>query len=405
MAVAICGLSGLFITFLIGAYYGPAALGSFNIVYAFYIILSQVAAFGVHHSVLKHIAEFADDQNLRRIVFSSGLAATLPLALLVALCLFGLRWPIAGLMQSPSVAQGLTWASLGLFFFALNKVLLAALNALSRLKEYAIFMAMRFLFMIGALLLLICFGQPAANLAILLPAAEITLFSLLFLALLKELEKAKRSIMLDWIQRHVSFGFRGFGGNLLLDLNTRVDVLCLGLFVSDRIVGIYSMAAILAEAIYQLPLVLRTVFNPRVIQMIAKRTYEPLQALIRKTRLMVWTGMGFVALASVVIYPYVIPWISGRPEYADGTVFFVVIMVGMVIASGYVPFGLLLVNAGYPGCQTGMIVLLMVINAGGNMLLIPFLGSLGAAIATAVTHIFSLILLKYFSVKCLQLKI
>ena len=402
-SVAICGTAGLLLTIIIGAYYGPAALGAFNIIYAFYIILSQVAAFGVHHSVLKHVAEFADDQNLRRIVFSSGLAATVPLALLVSFCLWGLRWPIAELMKSTAVAQGLVWAALGLFFFALNKVLLAALNALTRLKEYAAYMSLRFVFMIGALLLLIALGQPAGNLALLLPAAEIVLFILLFMALLKELQNANQTIIYGWIWRHLSFGFRGFGGNLLLDLNTRVDVLCLGFFVSDRIVGIYSMAAILAEAIYQLPLVLRTVFNPRVIQMLAAKAYDPLQALMRKTRLWVWTGMSITALASVILYPHVIPLISGHQEYAEGTVVFGVIMVGIVVASGYVPFGMLLANAGLPGRQTGMIVMLLLINVVGNLLLIPYLGSLGAALTTAVAHISSFCLLRYFSKRYLSL--
>lgn len=59
-----CGLSGLLSTLLIGACYGPAALGAFNIVYAFYIILSQVAAFGVHHSVLKHKDNFQNGEQI-----------------------------------------------------------------------------------------------------------------------------------------------------------------------------------------------------------------------------------------------------------------------------------------------------------------------------------------------------
>jgi O-antigen/teichoic acid export membrane protein len=402
-SVFICGLSGLFVTFIIGSYYGPATLGAFNIVYAFYIILSQVAAFGVHHSVLKHVAEFAEDKAVRRVAFSTGLAATVPLALIVSLCLWGLRWPIAGLMQSPSVAQGLAWAALGLFFFALNKVLLAALNALSRLKEYAVYMSLRFVFMIGSLLLLMAFSQPAEKIAMLLPAAEIALFVLLMLALLNELRKTRSFINREWVHRHVGFGIRGFGGNLLMDLNTRVDVLCLGLFVNDRIVGIYSMAAILAEAIYQLPLVLRTVYNTRVIQMLATGAYGALQVLIGKTRVMVWAGMGLAGLVGVITYPHIIPLISGRPEYSEGTIIFGVIMAGMVFASGYVPFGMLLANAGRPGLQTVKVFLLIVINITGNFLLIPFLGSLGAALATAGTHIFSVILLKYYCKRFLQL--
>ena len=191
----------------------------------------------------------------------------------------------------------------------------------------------------------------------------------------------------------------------MLDLNTRVDVICLGLFVSDRTVGIYSMAAILAEAAYQLPLVLRTVFNPRVIQMLAARAYRPLQDLICKTRKLLWGGMALAALTGTALYPLAIPLLTGKPEYAQGVLYFGIIMAGMVIASGYVPFGLILINAGRPGLQTFMVVLLLLLNAGSNLLLIPILGSFGAALATAATHVFSLVLVKYFSWKYLELKI
>jgi O-antigen/teichoic acid export membrane protein len=308
-------------------------------------------------------------------------------------------------MNSPAVAQGLTWAAVGLFFFALNKVMLAALNALSRLKEYALYMALRYVFMIGMLLVLIGLGQGGDKVVLVLPVAEGILFCLLFVALFRELAWPGLTPMRQWMGTHLDFGLRGVGGNLMLDLNTRVDVLCLGLFVSERVVGIYSMAAILAEAAYQLPLVLRTVYNPQVIQMLARRAYEPLQILIRQTRLLIWIGMVLAGTVGFFLYPHVIPWISGKPEYAEGAVLFGVIMFGMVYASGYVPFGMLLLNAGHPGCQTGMIVFLLLCNVCGNFLLIPFLGSLGAAMATATTHVFSVVLLRYFSCKFLELRI
>ncbi len=76
-SVVISGCAGLLLILIIGTHYGPTALGAFNIVFAIYIILSQVAAFGVHHSVLKHMAEFAHDVMLRRSIFSSGLISTI----------------------------------------------------------------------------------------------------------------------------------------------------------------------------------------------------------------------------------------------------------------------------------------------------------------------------------------
>ncbi len=111
-SVVVCGSTGLFLTILIGAQYGPAVLGAFNIVFAIYIILSQVAAFGVHHSVLKHMAEFAHDAILRRLIFSCGLIVTVPLALAVSL---GLLDPARTHCKRDGQSRCSTGLNLGLY--------------------------------------------------------------------------------------------------------------------------------------------------------------------------------------------------------------------------------------------------------------------------------------------------
>jgi O-antigen/teichoic acid export membrane protein len=60
---------------------------------------------------------------------------------------------------------------------------------------------------------------------------------------------------------------KSFFSNVLLQMNTRIDVLVLGLFWSDHIVGIYSFAATLAEGVYQLLVVLRTNYNPMLVRL------------------------------------------------------------------------------------------------------------------------------------------
>jgi O-antigen/teichoic acid export membrane protein len=52
-----------------------------------------------------------------------------------------------------------------------------------------------------------------------------------------------------------------------------------------------------------------------------------------------------------------------------------------------------------------MIVFLLLCDDCDSFLLIPFLGSLGTALATATTHVFSMILLRHFSWKYMELRI
>jgi Na+-driven multidrug efflux pump len=61
-----------------------------------------------------------------------------------------------------------------------------------------------------------------------------------------------------------------------------------------------------------------------------------------------------------------------------------VLLLGMVVYAFFVPFDQLLLQSGFPGRQSALMALYVATNVGLNLLLIPPLGLLGAAIATAV---------------------
>ena len=61
-SLAVQGISLIVWTILVGKYRGQDALGVFSLVYAVYIVLSQVAVGGVHASVLRHVSFHQDDR-------------------------------------------------------------------------------------------------------------------------------------------------------------------------------------------------------------------------------------------------------------------------------------------------------------------------------------------------------
>ncbi len=408
LAVGLAGISALLLFLLIGTYYGPTALGSFNKVFAVYMILSQVAAFGVHISVLKHLAEALDDTAKSGLILTGAFAALLPISFGVSL-LLALAAPITALaMHSPDMEQGLYWAACGLFFFAWNKTLLAAQNALMRLRAYAVYNCLRYVLLLAGLGLHMALRLYPSSIALIFLFAEGLLCLLLLVSLRKEIRLRALSLteVVSEARKHLWFGLRGFSGQLMLDINARVDVLCLGFFsVDDRTIGIYSMAAILAEAAYQLPMVLRTVYAPKVILMLAGRRHAELTAFVRHIRLRLWLLMGAAALFGTLLYPHILPLLTGRPEYAEGTGYFGVMLAGVAVAAGYGPFSLLLSYGGCPGRQSQMLLFLVLQNFLGNLLLLPFLGPTGAAVSTALAYLTSVALLKMYSRNFLALRI
>ncbi len=406
LAVLVAGVSGILLILIIGRRYGPAALGMFNKVFALYLILSQVAALGVHLSVLKHVTEARTDLKRQKEEITGGLLAVLPSALGVPALLAFAAPAAARLMNSPGMEQGLYAAAGGLFFFSWAKILLAAQNALMRLRAYALYNCLRYVLLVSGVFLHMLLKLDPRLLGLIFPFAEGSLCLLLLVSLGGNPGFGGSFARLaQTAKKHLSFGFRGFGGNLMLDINTRVAVLCLGVFTDDRSVGIYSMAAILAEAAYQMPIVLRTAYNPKIVLLLLEKRHEALLRLVRRLRLRLWLFMGFCAVLGVALYPRLLPLLTGRPEYAEGTAWFAVMMAGVTVASGYAPFGLLLVNGGLPGRQTQMILFVLLLNLAGNLALVPFLGPLGAALSTSLTQVASLVLLKAYARKHMGLGI
>jgi O-antigen/teichoic acid export membrane protein len=69
-------------------------------------------------------------------------------------------------------------------------------------------------------------------------------------------------------------------------------------------------------------------------------------------------------------------------------------MLGIVLASGYIPFGQTLLMGGRPGWHTGLMAATVASNVIGNSILIPIYGLNGAAAATAIATVLSVFVLK-----------
>ena len=174
-SVGLLSVTGIVLNSVIATVYGAAVLGIFNQVLAIYVLGSQLATFGIHFSVLKHVAEFHDDENAVAQCVASSLAAVAACAAITVVLFFGMfRYsPIQPF--SREVAVGVFYMLPALWFFAINKTLLNALNGRQANKLYASFVSLRYLlvlmFFVGAVLLKL----PGEQLSIVLSLSEAAL--------------------------------------------------------------------------------------------------------------------------------------------------------------------------------------------------------------------------------------
>jgi O-antigen/teichoic acid export membrane protein len=161
------------------------------------------------------------------------------------------------------------------------------------------------------------------------------------------------------------------------------DVLLLGLLASRAEVGQYKVAFSLA-AVCQLPLgALATAYNPEIARGLARRDGVEVQALVGAALRGMVLGVAPLA-ALLVIFAGPLLALFGEPYRAGIEPLWV--LVGAQIASALaVPLLRLIPMSGRFGLNVAEHAVAVVLNAVLNVLLVPRLGALGAAVALAIT--------------------
>ena len=393
-SLAILAVSGIVMNLLIARFHGSDALGMFNQVFACYIVLSQFAVGGLQFSVLKHVSHHQDDPEQCAEFVSAACVLIGVLAVTIAGLTF---WgaPLVGqILQSPGVALGLRLIAPGLVLFALNKALLMALNGMRHMRAFAIFQALRYLFLILTISVLTLLKYPAHALAFAFTVSEFLLFCGLFAYVnLRLFHLSVSRKLCGRFAPHLSFGMRGVMSGVLSEINTRVDILLLGYFLPDSAVGMYSFSAMWAEGVAQLSLVLRQNIDPILGRHFAQGTTEQIPVIAKKVRMVFYPMMAAIGAIAMAGYPLMLELLTTDPNFREGWGIFGILLAGIVINAGYRPFQGIFLQGGRPGAHTIFVTVLVFANIVLNLLLIPSLGIWGSAIATSSVCIFEGMLL------------
>jgi O-antigen/teichoic acid export membrane protein len=382
--VVVLGVVGLGMNFAIGRWWGTSALGVFNQVTTSYFVLASIGAIGINLSVLRAIAQQPDDRPRVAAIVAGAIVPATILAGAVTVLLLVSRGALGRWLDSDAVTEGIVYAAPGLACFVVNKTLLAVVNGLGRMRAFAMYTTLRY-GMIGVSLVLAgALELDAVQLPIIWTITEATLLVALVVEMLATVKFSAAAGWRPWVIEHLRFGIRGAGATMLFEINSRLDIWLLGAAMSDTDVGIYSMAASLAEGASQIPNALQVNVNPTIAAALATDRTGDVEQLVRKTRR--WFVPAMVALCGVaaLLFPIVIPWITDRPELAEGAVPFALLVGGLAVTSAWLPFNQVLLMGGKPGWHTVYVLLSVATNVVLNVLLIPHLGLTGAGLATAL---------------------
>lgn len=405
-SLVILALGGVLVNLLIVSIRGPQALGIFNQVYSVYIVLSQIGVFGIHFSILKSVSYVSKD---RSAYSNTVLIALLLIGLIqipVLIITYLLADDIGQALRSPEVADGLRLALPGLGFFAFNKALANVLNGLNQMKAYAVVRSVRFILIPLAVIGIIAVGADDVYLVLSFSIAETLLFLAVFPYVMVRFLQLQPLYDVAVIAReHLTFGAKSAFSGSLLELNTRLDVLILGYFVSDEMVGIYSFTAILAEGFSQLAYAVRWSVDPLVGQFHAERQPERITQAARKIQRVFFPIMIGIGALAMIGYPPVY-WLLFPNDFPlMSSIVFAILMVGVVINARYRPFTGFLLQSDMPGMYAYFMVTIVLVRGMVSVALTPSLEVYGIALATAFAYVFEGLFLAWLIQRLLKIRV
>ncbi|MBK7112350.1 MAG: polysaccharide biosynthesis C-terminal domain-containing protein [Flavobacteriales bacterium] len=404
-AFALSALFGVLVNLLIIRWYDAAALGVFNLVYAMYILLSQLAVGGVHLAVQAFVPrELAAGRNPATQVAAAMVLATITSIIVMAVAWVGRDLP-GEWFDSIGVGKAFGLAIPGLIFFSWNKVLLSFHNGARRMRLFAVFQFLRFLLLFLGVLFLALGDAPSERLPVTLFWTEALLALILLPISLRYWTIPTRAEFKPALQENFRYGNKAMAGNLLLDVNTRVDVFMLGIYMNDAMVGLYSFAATIAEGVLQLPVIFRNNINPVMSRAWHTGGTPLLNKVVLRNRKAFFRLLAPLVLITIPLFP-VAMWVLGMHDDPDLVwSVYAILAFGIALTSGHQPFLMIFGQLGNAGTQTVFIAGFFLSNVLLNLALIPALGIHGAATATALSFVAMVLLMRALALKRYDLRL
>ena len=379
-------VAGIGLNIIISRVYGEATFGVFSQVLAGYLILSQFAAGGLYFSTLYYSGKQIDNQS----EVGPQLTAALLLGLAQSLLVCAIGVPVSALagrlLQSPGVTTGLLYTLPGLVFFTANKLLLAAINGQRHMRFFAFGQSLRYLLLLGLVAAISWLGCDGRMLPLAFSWGELLIFPVLLAYTQKQKWLTFRGC-LCWRKPHLEHGGKTFLSALLLDINTRVDVWVLGVYCDDTTVGVYSFALMFAEGFYHILFAVQNNCNPLLSELACQGNHGEVTNLRRSLQRRTLPGLVIILVVSIAIFPHWATWVTGKLAFASGFHAYAILSVAIVLSSGYIPLLLLFNQWGEPRMFNIFLTTLFLENLLLNLLLVPRLGALGAALATGTTFL------------------
>jgi O-antigen/teichoic acid export membrane protein len=183
------------------------------------------------------------------------------------------------------------------------------------------------------------------------------------------------------LRPELGFGLRGYVGNVLQFFNYRLDAFLVNFFLGPAGVGIYSVSVALAEMLWYLPNAVSFVIFPRAARSRPEEMNAFTPRVFRAT--LGLTALGGLALA--LIGQFLIRAIYGS-QFAAAYGPLLALLPGVVLLGGAKVLTNEIAGRGHPQYNSAASALGLALTVALDLVLIPRMGVIGAALASSIAY-------------------
>lgn len=394
-------LFGFLIVAIILSYMSISDLGIFTQTYTILVISAQFFVTGLNDTILKKLSTLSKGDNEIAIIINILTAAFINV-IVMSIIFYFFQFKIYLLFESEDLILNNKYIFIAIFFLTVNKVFFSILQGKRYFNSFAFFNFLR-PFLIFAFILSNLNFENTINFSLVFSLVEFIIFILLLVRINIKKFLNFSLINLINIKNHYYFGFRVFTNSFLSESFIRVDIIMVGILLNDKMVGMYSLAALFFEGIFQFSIVIRNVINPEIGRLYKNKHYKSLIQLIRYSSLFSFLITVFASIIIFFLIPYILFFleISIINETLNLVKF---LLFGLILYSLIIPSENILFQSNNPTVQSLYMLTLVFLNIILNFFMILEYGILGAAVATAITYFCAPIIFNLFTIFSTNLK-
>jgi len=387
----------------IARFYTPADYGLFNIYFTILSIFATFGSIGLVTGISRNIAYYIGKNEKDKIpsIIGWGIAIGLATSITIGVILFLFANPIASLFsEDPILGYYFRIAAIVIPFSVLSMSLQSVFRGFQRIKERIIFQDLGKNSLVLALILTIgFFALDFQNVILAMAGTVIVISIMLFIYFIKNKKKllgVKKSF--GWSssigKKLLLFSLPLLLVNIMHSVTSWADTMLIGYFLIEDFVGYYQAAEPLSHIIGIALSVTHFLYNPLVTTFYAQNKIQENRVIF--TTITKWVCFGTLPIALILLfYPnWIVTFFYGE-EYILAVIPLQILAIKAFLNNFVGPVGGTLTAYGKTkflmyatGTSAGLNVIL-------NIILIPYYGIIGAAIATAIsTTYYSMIKVK-----------